>query len=592
MRKLLAASMAAAAAVALAMPNVARAAGPTVDPSDDKVTGPPIPYVRHDGGTDASIEACNDTEDPAAFGAFTQNNEPFSVVDPSNLDLIVSGWNDYCSDWMGLAFSTDGGETWTDSLVPGYAADTSTEGMASPEFGRTNTASDPVGAFSPDGSTFYFGFLAYNGFAGPKTNSDVAVARFDVLEPGDAGYAAYPLDYRDTIQVGKGPAAANFFGIFNDKEMIEVDQTGGATDGNVYICWTKFPANGTPTIRFRASSNGGQTFSPPVNLTEGGAGQGCDVTVEADGDIYVIWRDFEFSSSHKNFGVSFARSTDGGLSFSKARNIRSFAGYNPFDGARDCGDGPDLCPSEFVFFRVPLEPRITSDPTGELPGVFAIWQAVDPATVVPSDTTYSSTGPGTFGTEDVGQSFAWVSRSTNDGATWGTPVKVSNAPVGHQFFPDGDALAGRLAVVWQDSRVDPCYSVQLPIGNTEDATSCGTDVLRSYVAVSTNGQTFGSAIQASTVGQQPQYEMFDAVDVPFLGDYNWIDLVENADGSLSGYLSWTDNRDVVPGDDPREETQDGFDVLNWVENPDGTFTRQFNLGGLDQNIYGNSIAIP
>jgi hypothetical protein len=591
-RKLLAASMAAAAAVALAIPNVARAAGPTVDPNDDKVTGPPVQYVRHDGGTDATIDLCNDTEDPAAFGAYTQNNEPFSVLDPSNPDLVISGWNDYCSGWMGLGFSTDGGQTWTDSLVPGYVGDTSSEGMASPEFGRTNAASDPTAAFSPDGSMFYFGTLSFNELAGPKTNSDVWIARYAVLDPSDPGYEDYPLDYLDTVRLGKGPAAANFLGIFNDKDMIEVDHTGGPTEGNVYYCWTKFPGNGTPTIRFRASSDAGQTFSPPVNLTEGGAGQGCDITVEADGDVYVIWRDFEFSSSHKNFGVSFARSTDGGLSFSKARNIRSFAGYNPFDGARDCGDGPDLCPSEFVFFRVPLEPRITSDPTGELPGVFAIWQAVDPATVVPSDTTYSSTGPGTFGTEEVGRSFAWVSRSTNDGATWGAPVKVSNAPVGHQFFPDGDALAGRLAVVWQDSRVDPCYSVQLPIGNTEDATSCGTDVLRSYVAVSTDGQTFGSALQASTVGQQPQYEMFDAVDIPFLGDYNWIDLVENGDGSLSGYLSWTDNRDVVPGDDPREATQDGFDVLNWVENPDGTFTRQFNLGGLDQNIYGNTITIP
>ena len=42
----------------------------------------------------------------------------------------------------------------------------------------------------------------------------------------------------------------------------------------------------------------------------------------------------------------------------------------------------------------------------------------------------------------------------------------------------------------------------------------------------------------------------------------------------------------------RKLAQDGFDVLNWVENPDGTFTRQFNLGGLDQNIYGNTITIP
>ena len=39
---------------------------------------------------------------------------------------MIAGWNDYCSDWMGLGFSTDGGNTWTDSLVPGYPADTST----------------------------------------------------------------------------------------------------------------------------------------------------------------------------------------------------------------------------------------------------------------------------------------------------------------------------------------------------------------------------------------------------------------------------------------------------------------------------------
>jgi hypothetical protein len=574
-----------------AFTTTASAVGPSVGAADDKVTGPPIPYVRHDGGTDASIEACNDTEDPAAFGAFTQDNEPFSVVDPSNPDLVVAGWNNYCGDWMGLAFSTDGGQSWTDSLVPGYPADTSTEGMASPEFGRTNEASDPVAAFSPDGSMFYFGFLAFNGFAGPKTNSDVAVARYAVLDPGDPGYTTYPLDYVDTTQVGKGPAAANFLGIFNDKNMIETDQAPDSPfEGNVYMCWTKFPANGTPTIRFRASSDDGQTFSPPVNLTEGGAGQGCDVTVEADGDVYVIWRDFEFSSSHKNFGVSFARSTDGGLTFSKQRKIRNLDAYNPFDGGeRDCGSLTSACPSGFAFHRVPLEPRITSDPTGELPGVFAIYNAVDPATEKPTDTTYTSAG---FGTGMVGRSFVYVARSVDNGQTW-SPVKVAGGvPKGHQYFPDGDALDGRLAVVWQDSREDDCYSVQLPVANASDATMCDAHALNTYAAVSTDGTQFESSLVASSVGQMPQYEMFSAVTIPFLGDYNWIDLVENGDGSLSGYLSWTDNRDVAPGDDPRETENDGFDVLNWVVNPDGSFTRQFNLGGLDQNIYGNTITIP
>jgi hypothetical protein len=32
------------------------------------------------------------------------------------------------------------------------------------------------------------------------------------------------------------------------------------------------------------------------------------------------------------------------------------------------------------------------------------------------------------------------------------------------------------------------------------------------------------------------YEMFDAASVPFLGDYNWIQLAQ-ADGSLFGYMT-------------------------------------------------------
>ena len=587
MRKLLVAAAAAALVSASVMMTAATAASITVDPNDDKVTGG-ITYVRHDLGTDATIRVCNDRS-LDAFGAFTQNNEPFSVVDPSNPALIVTGWNDYCSDWMGLGFSTDGGETWTDSLVPGYLADDSTEGAASPEHIRTNNASDPVAAFSPDGSMFYFGFIAYNGLAGPKTNSDIAVARYAVRDPSNRLYDDYPLNYLDTVRIGKGPAAANFFGVFNDKDMIEVDQTDGPTSGNVYMCWTKFPAFGTPTIRIRASHDGGQTWLPPVNLSEGGAGQGCDITVEADGDVYVLWRDFELSSSHKNFGVSFARSTDGGATFSKEQKIASPVAYNPFDTARDCGDGPDACPSGYVFARVPLEPRITSDPTGELPGVYAIFQGVDPATVKSSNTSYESAG---FGTGEVGQSFVYLARSVNNGRTWSAPYKVDDTAAGHQFFPDADALAGRLAVVWQDSREDNCYSVQRPISNNANAKMCDLHGLNSYVAVSTDGVHFGSASTASTVGQMPQYEMFDAADVPFLGDYNWIDLVQRTDGSLFGYAAWTDNRDVVPGVDPREDVQDGFDVAGWYTDSAGTLQRHFNAGGYDQNIYGNSFVIP
>jgi hypothetical protein len=583
MRKIFALLMAAAMAGLIAVP--ATAVGPTVG-TDARVTR--HTYVRHDGGTDAAIQVCN-SKSPPVYGNNTVNNEPFSVVNPQNPNLIIAGWNDYCSDWMGLGFSTDAGKTWTNSLVPGYPADTSAEGVASPEYIRTNNASDPLGAFDSAGH-FYFGAISYNGFAGPKTNADVWVARYDVVDPSTNG--GYPLDYLATTRVGQGTPSANFFGRFLDKPMLEVDRTGGPRDGNVYMCFTKFPGSGQSEIYFAASGNQGRTFTKPIAISGRNSGQGCDIAIEHDGDVHVSWRDFETSSSKKNFGVSAVRSADGGLTFSKPVKVATLPGYNPFDGARDCGDGPDACPSGFVFGRVPLEPRLTADPTGELPGIYSIVQASDPATITPSASSYSSVGaPSASGL--VAQGAVYIMRSLDDGRTWSAPYRVDANPVGHQFFPDADALAGRLVVVWQDSRTDPCYGVQRPVGNTTAATSCGTGGLNTYTAVSTNGTTFATTMKVSSKGNQPQYEMFDAADVPFLGDYNWVNLVERPNGSLFGYMAWTDNRDVVPGDDPREATQDGFDVESgWQLQPDGTYTREFNLGGYDQNIYGNSIVIP
>jgi hypothetical protein len=87
--------------------------------------------------------------------------------------------------------------------------------------------------------------------------------------------------------------------------------------------------------------------------------------------------------------------------------------------------------------------------------------------------------------------------------------------------------------------------------------------------------------------------MFGDRQIPFQGDYNWISLAERADGSLFGYFTWTDNRDVVEGTDPREAEQDGFDVLQCRTATDGVFSADTcaNAGGLDQNIYGNSLEI-
>lgn len=568
------------------------------DGSDDKVSDQA--YVRHDGGTDAAIQECSsdasspvpvdataDDLDPNDGGGEKQQNEPAVAVDPTDATHVVASWNEYChSDrpdgFLGLGFSSDSGENWVNTLTPGYPSDTSVEGRRSPLFGHQTQGSDPLLAFNNDGDLFAAG-LAYSE---AKPNNSVIYVTTWAGQPA----GGLPYDYDHTAVVGRaGSANGLIAGKFTDKPMMEVDRTGGQYDGNVYVCWSRFVGlAGRTKIFFSHSDDGGRTFAKEQAVSAGRDVQGCDIAVEADGDVYVIWGTRDTQSAIDVEGVGMARSGNGGRTFSPPRQVAQFQRYFPFDTARDCGDGPDLCPSEFVFARIPLEPRVTSDQSGGLPGVYVTYNAIDPSTVEESDTSYDSAGPGSG---LVGRGVVYVRRSLDNGQSWDDPVKVDNAGgSGHQFFPDIDALDGRLVAVWQDNRGGD-YSVQRPIGNTDNATSSGTTV-GTFAAYSTNGTSFTPIGMVSSMRQSIQYEMFDARSVPFIGDYNWVSLVSSGDG-ISGYMAWTDNRDVLAGTDPREATQDGFDVhmcVTVVDGVEGPNTCP-NAGGFDQNIYGTAIDI-
>src|SRR5437660_172691 len=58
-----------------------------------------------------------------------QQNEPSISVDPTDSNKMAIGVNDVRSlptsedAWQSLAFSTNGGGTWSESLVPGFPGD-------------------------------------------------------------------------------------------------------------------------------------------------------------------------------------------------------------------------------------------------------------------------------------------------------------------------------------------------------------------------------------------------------------------------------------------------------------------------------------
>ena len=577
-------------------------------------------YTRYDGGTDATTASCSTNN--------RQQNEPTAAVAPHNPSLMTAGANDYCTvattgaNWVGLYHSANGGASWANSLLPGYPGDTSPAGQASPLLGLgLSTAGDPVQAWDNDGH-LYYGGIAFNR-ARPATGS-IWVARYTWTSG-----AAPTYDY--TTVAARGTPSPLFLGLFHDKVQIEVDRGADSPNaGNVYVCWARFTSSSRNNgVFFVRSTDGGLTFSNPMKVSDGVHGnQFCDVTVTRSGDVYLAWRQFESADGHQGNAAMYAKSTDGGRSFSRPAEIAPFIAWDPSDStvnasaygqakysacmegdgtpggcsspgpratAGDCGDGPLACQSGYVFFRAGTFVHITADPTasGDPDQVFVAVDASVPGSQTPTGTTYGTVGPG------VGsQSAVYLSSTADGGSSWSALTRIDPQVKGHQIFPDISADSGVLHAMWQDSRFDEADGPgsldwrAVPISNIAVAANPPGAVaappgLHTFYARSTDGGATWAVQQASSVPQMPQFEQFGDRNTVFFGDYNFI----SAAGTTV-LMTWTDTRDTVAGVDPRYtngDGTDGFDVLQCrVAAPDGTFGPDTcpHAGGLDQNIYG------
>lgn len=572
----------------LAAPGMAQLSG-----TETRVTG--RTYVRQDGGADATLSSCNDESPGSTAAGNRQQNEPTVAINPQHPNVIVSGANDYCTvptigdAWMGFYVSTNSGATWVNSLNPGYPTDTSTAGQASPIFQRDTNSGDPVMDWDNQNRLFYGG-IAFNrtatnasGLVQP-TNANFIVSTWEYDPSQPLG-----MRYLRTVIVGPGtPARFPVGGRFNDKPSLHVDDWPGSPhNGNIYATWTLFPGNaGADQILFARSTDHGQSFSKPMKISMGVASaQGSDVTVAPDGTIYIVWRQFATFQQNRPNAIVFVKSTDGGQTFTNPAIVQKIIPYDREDlyvsdgAARECGSGTFLCVSHFAFHRVNSEPNAVVDASGN---VYVTWEELSP--VADNGDTYHPDG----------QSRLVISKSTNGGASWSAAVPIDPQAAGHQWWPnlEYDKTTGTIVAIYYDSRFDPSYSPYRPPGNLADGTSvCGSpgstvcDVLNTFVATSKDGGGSWTSARASTIGHQPEYEIFGNRQDPFHGDYLWVD----ANGGFL-YGVWTDNRDVVPGIDPRE-TPDGFDVHQCRADPTAPDTCP-NAGGLNQNIYGIGALLP
>ena len=525
--------------------------------TDDDTAGS---YQRATGGTDATMTACS-------VGR-RQQNEPSVAIDPMDTDIVVAGSNDYCASivnnevWAGYYRSTNGGQTWSLSLVPGYPDDTSAAGVASPVHGTCGASGDPTQSFDGDGNLFY-GFICFN--RAKPINGGVYVAR----------YSDHGADYDQTVLVKRGSPSGLFgAGLFQDKINLTADQTDGEFSDNVYVAWSQYHGlqSGNNAVLFARSTDQGLSYSRPFKVTpnEHGTASFVDLAVGPDGTVYMTYLTYP-SSSRPTADVWLLRSDDGGVSFTSPSHVASIELFdsNQFAGATgtvDCGDGPFICESGFTFSRFFSNSAVAADEDG----VHVVW-ASELAT---------------------GQNKVFVRNSTDGGETFGSAATLDGVTVGHQWFPDVASAEGVLSVIFYDSRTDPAYDPNRPPGNTASGLNSG-NVVQARVAQSSDGGETWSEQVVSTAGSNFGWKTHGSRRVGFWGDYLYVSAVPGAVNVV-----WTDSRDLVPGDDPRDGAmENGFAVFqpctyvpNDINAPAYTSPTNadpcLNQGGLDQNIYG------
>jgi hypothetical protein len=290
---------------------------------------------------------------------------------------------------------------------------------------------------------------------------------------------------------------------FNDKNFVWADGNPSSPFfGNVYVSWTLFQGKGargfTPEpIVFARSTDGGQTFSAVSRLTQSsnnnavGGRQGSVIRTGPDGTVYVLW---EGAINHHS-EILEAISHDGGATFARPQPVAPVLDIpSPLAGSS---------------FRTDSFPTMdVNQVTGELD---VAWSNFDPA---------SSTALIEF------------TDSTDGGSTWSAPITIGGrAGAVNAFFP-GLAVSpdGRHVFVgW------PAQTWRAP------GTAAGAGVVSQFAAFAVRtGGTWGAAALLSTAAGDPDGSSTNSLTTQFLGDY-----ATATSSNTRAVFVWTDTRNAT-----------------------------------------------
>jgi len=284
----------------------------------------------------------------------------------------------------------------------------------------TDFGSDPGVAFDTQGNVYYsYIVVFFNRSFRSIQGTEMAVAK------SSDGGKTWPQVTFFNFNSGSGK--------FNDKPYLAVDTNPHSLfRDSVYVAWDNASFNAGKSsannaLLFARSTDGGQTFSSPlaVNTLTGGPSSviAADPFVGPNGEVYVAWHDVQ------NNALMVNSSFDGGVTFGQPQVIAQTV--VAFD------DGiPAMASRRALLYPACDADRSAGANRGTL---YCSWMDETP-------------GNGT----DI-----FVARSTDRGASWSTkPVRVNDDQTGvrkDQFnqWLSVDPFTGSVNLSWNDARNDP-----------------------------------------------------------------------------------------------------------------------------------------
>ncbi|HEV2112220.1 MAG TPA: sialidase family protein [Gammaproteobacteria bacterium] len=386
--------------------------------------------------------------------------EPYEAVNPANTSNVIGiwqqdRWSDGGAHGLVAAYSMDGGKTWKEQPLPMSTCGSIT-GANYPR------ASDPWVSFSPDGAAYAIS-ISFSGISLTAGSSGAVL----VTRSGDGG-----VTWSTPIPLITDGASA-----FNDKESVTADPNNS---NYAYAVWDRLDTGNRGPTYFSRTIDGGVTWSLGQPIYDPGVGNqtlGNEVIGLTDGSIVDLFDELDGTSGNTaTSSVRVIRSTDHGTTWSAPVTVAE----NFSVGTADPNTGMAVRAGAGL-------PQGTAAPAG---GLVVVWQ----------DGRFSN-----FARDGIA-----LSRSSDGGQTWTTPVEINSVTTAPAFTPSVAVLGdGTIGVSYFDFR-----------NNTSDRTALLTDY---WFTSSTDGVHWSE----QHISGPFDLDLAPHAEGLFLGDYQALAVVAN-----------------------------------------------------------------